>query len=140
MAGRTVELTVAGDTYRVISTADEPELRRLAAMVEEKLAGHWQPGRPVTTRAMVLAALSLAHDVHEQRERANRIAERAREGVRSVLGRVDEALKETELLARQVEVRRRSRTRGGEPLPPVSSPSGAPSLRVLDGEHAPDET
>ena len=47
MAGRTVELTVAGESCRVVTTADESELRRLAAMVEDRLAGVWQPGRPV---------------------------------------------------------------------------------------------
>src|SRR5688572_11332684 len=63
MAGRTVQLRVGGQTYRVLSSAGEEELQRLAAVVDQKLASVVPPGRPVTPQAMLLAALALAHDL-----------------------------------------------------------------------------
>jgi len=134
-----VELTVAGETYRVVTTASEEELQRLAAMVDEKLAGLWQPGRTVTTRAMVLAAVSLAHDVTEQRSRAEEIARKAREALASLLGRVDAALQESDAIAPQSDGRRRSRSRSSD-APHVGPPnSSAAPFRARDGDDASDE-
>lgn len=98
---------MAGETCRVVTTADEEELQRFAAMVEEKLAEVVQPGRPVTTKAMLLAAVALAHDADEQRARADAIAERARDGLSGLLHRVDDALERSAELAREREGRRR---------------------------------
>lgn len=107
MAGRTVELTVAGETCRVVTTADEDELQRLAAVVEDKLSDVLQPGRPVTTKAMLLCAVALAHDLEEQRARADALARRATSGLNGLLERVDEALDESAKLSRQREGRLR---------------------------------
>jgi cell division protein ZapA len=139
MSGRTVELTVAGETYRVITTASEQELAELAAMVEEKLEGLWQPGRPLTTRAMMLAAVSLAHDVTEQRTRADAIARRAKEALGRLLGRVDSALQESESVVQQGDGRRRGRARSSD-APPAGPPSSnAAAFRARDGDHASDD-
>ena len=96
MANRSVELTVAGTSCRVVSTADEDELRDLAAMVEEKLGGLVKTGRPLTTQSALLAAVALAHDVQEQKSRADRIAARAKEALGGLLDRVDTALEKSE--------------------------------------------
>lgn len=114
MAGRTVELQVGGESCRVVTTADEEELQRFAAMVEDKLADVLQPGRPVTTKAMILAAVALAHDVEEQRARAEAIAERAQDGLSTLLGRVDEALTNSDELAREREGRRKRNASSGK--------------------------
>ena len=107
MGGRTVELNVAGETCRVVTTANEDELHRFAAMVEEKLADVLQPGRPLTTKAMLLAAVALAHDLEEQRNRADAIAAKATRGLGGLLERVDEALEQSAALSREREGRRR---------------------------------
>ncbi|MBW2524641.1 MAG: cell division protein ZapA [Deltaproteobacteria bacterium] len=112
MGGRTVELTVAGETCRVVTTASEDELRRLAAIVEEKLADVLQPGRPVTTKAMLLAAVALAHDLDEQQSRADAIAKRATKGLSGLLERVDEALEKSARLSREREGRRSGSDKG----------------------------
>jgi cell division protein ZapA len=96
MAGKGVELNVAGQRCRVVSTATEKELRVLASMVEDKLAALIVPGRPVTTQAMLLAAVALAHDAQEQRARAETIADKARRALSGLLERVDSALAESE--------------------------------------------
>lgn len=104
MTAKAVELSVAGQRCRVVSTASENELRVLASMVEDKLAAVLPPGRPVTTQAMLLAAVALAHEAHEQRERADAIAKKARQALTGMLERVDAALAEN-----QIERSRRSR-------------------------------
>ena len=94
-----VQLRVGGQTYRVVTSASEDELRRLAAIVDEKLAAVVPPGRAVTPQAMLLAAMALAHEVEEERSRADEerarstaIAERARGAFSRMLERVDAAL------------------------------------------------
>jgi len=95
MSDDAVELTVAGQTCKVVTTASPEELQALAAMVEEKLDMVLTPGRPVTTQAMLLAAVALANDVREQRKRADAIATQAKQTLNHLIGRVDEALADT---------------------------------------------
>lgn len=101
-----VQLRVAGQTYRVVTSASDEELRRLAAVVDEKIATVVPPGRAVTPQAMLLAAMALAHDLEEERARTEEertrteeerarsaaIAERARGAFGRMLERVDAAL------------------------------------------------
>jgi len=114
MAGRTVELNVAGKRCRVVTTADEEELRRLAAMVEDKLAEVLRPGRPVTTEAMLLAAMALAHDVDEQRSRANVVCRKAKRGLQRLLQRVDAALDGSGVGSSAAEQSHRRLSSGGQ--------------------------
>jgi|SRR6185503_5003174 len=92
MAGRTVQLRVGGQTYRVVSSASDEELQRLAAVVDEKLAVVVPPGRAVTPQAMLLAAMALAHDLEQERSRVATVSERARGAFGRMLQRVDAAL------------------------------------------------
>ncbi|MBI4954715.1 MAG: cell division protein ZapA, partial [Myxococcales bacterium] len=91
-SGRTVELRVAGQSCRVVTTADDAELGRLTAMVEQKLGAVVAPGRPLTTQAMLLVAIALAHDAEAERTRAETIRARARECIDGLLGRIDAVL------------------------------------------------
>jgi hypothetical protein len=89
---------------------------------------------------MVLAAVSLAHDVTEQRARADGIARRAREALGGLLGRVDEALRESETIVQQGDGRRRSRSRSSD-APHAGPPSSNAALfRARDGDDASDES
>jgi cell division protein ZapA len=92
MAGRAVQLRVGGQTYRVVTSASEEELRRLAAIVDEKLATVVPPGRPMTPQAMLLAAIALAHEVEAERARADTVTLRAKDAFGRILRRVDSAL------------------------------------------------
>src|SRR5262245_37453114 len=91
-AKQAVELRVAGQRCRVVTSAGEEELRALAMMVEEKIAAVVPAGRPITTQAMLLAAVALAHDVRAEQQRAERVTARARETLGRLIHRVDEAL------------------------------------------------
>ena len=92
MAGRTVQLRVGGQTYRVVTSASDDELLRLAAVVDEKLAAVVPPGRAISPQAMLLAAMALAHDLEEERARSAESTARARSAFGRMLKRVDAAL------------------------------------------------
>jgi cell division protein ZapA len=94
MPGRTVHLRVGGQTYRVVTSASEEELQRLAAVVDAKIATVVPPGRLVTPQAMLLAAIALAHDLEEERARSETVKTRARSAYGRLLERVDAALAE----------------------------------------------
>src|SRR5262249_23527896 len=92
MPGRTVQLRVGGQTYRVVTSASDDGLLRLAAVVDEKLATVVPPGRAISPQAMLLAAMALAHDLEEERSRSAHLAARARGAFDRMLKRVDSAL------------------------------------------------
>jgi cell division protein ZapA len=92
MDRRTVELRVAGQTYRVVSSAPQEDLTRLAAMVETKLSELSPRGRAVAPQAMLLAAMALAHEVESERGQRASLERRTRDVLRRVLVRIDDAL------------------------------------------------
>jgi cell division protein ZapA len=87
-----VELRVGGQTYRVVATAEEADLHRLADVVDERLRALTAPGRSVSPQSLLLAALSLAHDLEDERNRRLRSEQRAREMLSSLVSRIDAAL------------------------------------------------
>lgn len=111
MVERAVELNVAGQKCRVVTTADEAELALLASMVEDKLASVLKRGRPVTTQAMLLAAVALANEVQEERARADAIASKAKGALRGLLQRVDEALASDEATVERPSRKRQEKVR-----------------------------
>jgi cell division protein ZapA len=98
-----VELRVGGTTYRVVSSASEEELERLALLVDEKLAGIAPPGRPMPPQALLLAAMALAHDVEVERRRADGIAARSRQTVSEIVRKLDGTLARAEDTLRRAE-------------------------------------
>ncbi len=122
MGGSPVELNVGGKTYRVVATADEPTLQRLAAVVDEKLRALSTPGRPIAPQALVLAAMTLAHELEEERVRRRQAESRTREALRRVLDRLDAALEDADAVLKP------DSTDGSEP----SRPDNA-SPTPLDG-------
>jgi cell division protein ZapA len=113
MSGKAVELNVAGQNCRVVTTANESELQMLATMVEAKLEGVVASGRPVTTQAMLLAAVALAAEVQEQRARADAIANKAKTALTAMLKRVDAALENSEAQPSEVGRKRGKASKRG---------------------------
>jgi cell division protein ZapA len=87
-----VELKVGGQTYRVVTSAEEDELRRLASVVDERLRELTAPGRQVAPQTMLLAAIALAHDLEAERARRREVEARSREMLQTLLARIDAAL------------------------------------------------
>jgi cell division protein ZapA len=92
MDRRTVQLRVAGQTYRVVTTATDGELKRFMSVIEDKLAEVNPRGRALHPQALLLATLALTHDLEEERTRAKRIETRARETLSRLVERIDAAL------------------------------------------------
>ena len=92
MDRRTVELRIAGQSYRVVSSAPEEDLKRLALVVGAKLAELVPKGRPVPPQAMLLAAMALAHEVEAARDEREALERRTRDLLRRTLVRIDDAL------------------------------------------------
>ncbi len=91
MDRRTIELRIAGQPYRLVSSAPREELERLAGMVESKLAELGPRGRS-QPQAVLLAAMALAHEVESERGRREALERRTRDLLRRVLVRIDDAL------------------------------------------------
>lgn len=89
-----VELKVAGQTYQVVTTAAQSELVRLAAVVEDALRDVTPEGRQPSPQALVLAAITLAHQLEEEREKNRKLQQRHRQVLSGLLGRVDQVLDE----------------------------------------------
>ena len=92
MAGTPVDLKVGGQTYRVVASAEETELKRLADLVDARLRSMSAPGRPISPQSLLLAAISLAHDLEEEKRKRLQLEVRSKEMLRSVLARIDAAI------------------------------------------------
>ena len=86
-----VELQVGGQKYRVLGSAGDDTLLRLAALVDSKLREHAGPHLN-SPQGLLLAAMALAHDLEEERAKRQQVERRSREVLKSVLSRVDSAL------------------------------------------------
>ena len=91
MSTEAVELKVFGQTYRVASSASSDELERLASVVEHKLR-ELSPTSAYHPQSMLLVAISLAHEVEEERSRRVALERRSREMIAHAIRRVDTAL------------------------------------------------
>jgi cell division protein ZapA len=94
MERRTVQLRVAGQTHRVVTTATDGDLKRFVSVIEDKLAEISPRGKAMHPQALLLATLALAHDLEEERARSQRVETRARETLSRLLERIDAALEE----------------------------------------------
>jgi len=68
------------------------ELQRLAETVSSKIDQLPPPGKVPSSQSVLLAAMALAHELEEERERRLSVERRAREMFRRVLGRIDDTL------------------------------------------------
>lgn len=114
MSGAPVELKVAGHTYRVVASAEAEVLHRLAAVVDAKVNELTVPGRQVSPQSLLLAAISLAHELEEERAKRQRVERRARDMFGSLLARVDAALEGTESLEASPALAKSGATDAGE--------------------------
>ena len=92
MDRRTVELRVGGQKYKVVSSAGEEELKRLADIVNAKLGQVAPAGRALPQQAMLLAAMALAYEADRERGRREALEQKTGDLLRRVLAGIDEAL------------------------------------------------
>ncbi|CAN5118631.1 hypothetical protein BH09MYX1_BH09MYX1_54270 [soil metagenome] len=87
-----VQLKVGGQIHKVVSSANEEDLRRLAAVVEGRIHELTPKGKGVAPNAILLAAIALANDLEEERAKRVQLERKMRDLLRRVLLRVDDAL------------------------------------------------
>ncbi len=89
-----MQLKIGGQSYKVVSSANEDELQRLASAVSAKVAELTPAGKTPPPQAVLLAAIALAHELEEERARRVAVERKARDMLRRVLVRIDDALGE----------------------------------------------
>lgn len=104
-----VELRVGGQTFRVVASTNADELQRLARIVDGKLR-ELAVSSAFHPQSMLLVAMTLAHELEEERSRRRDVERRSRDMLQHLLERVDAALE----LA--------------EPNGPAPTPPGQPSF------------
>lgn len=92
METRPVQLTIGGQSYKVVSSATEDELLRLAETVSAKVAEMTPGGKAAPAQAVLLAAIALAHELEQERAARLSVERKARDMLRRVLVRIDDAL------------------------------------------------
>lgn len=120
MVEAAVPLKVAGQTYRVVTSAAPDDLARLAKVVEAALYEVTPGGRQPSPQALVLAAITLAHELEEERARRVALEARHRRVLGSLIGKIDRVLETTQPSeapeAKDAEVVVRSRGSSGRIL------------------------
>jgi len=96
MAGRTVQVRVGGQNYKVVTSATDDELQRATHIVEHALAEVSPPGRMANPHALLLAALRLAHELEELRSKHATLQEQTRSAFTRLRDRIDATLGTTE--------------------------------------------
>jgi cell division protein ZapA len=103
MSPATVALTIGGQTYRVRSAATEPELRRLAAMVDARLriiSGSQQ--NSLAPQALLLVAIALAHDLEHEHSLRKRLEHETQATLQLLLDRIDGAIQNADAALTEV--------------------------------------
>jgi cell division protein ZapA len=96
MGGRTVQVRVGGQNYRVVTSATDDELQRAALVVEQKLAEVSPPGRMANPHALLLAALQLANELEELQAKHAQLVAQTRTAFSRLRERIDATLGTTE--------------------------------------------
>lgn len=85
-----VELRIGGRTYRVIASANEDTLHRLASSVDRKLREHSSASSINSPQALLLAAISLAHDLEQEQSKRQIFEQQTKAELKQLLGRIDQ--------------------------------------------------
>ena len=94
MAKRSVVVHIAGQRYVVRSGADEAYVQRLAGFVDDRLREVQRSSKPVPSQSLaVLAALNVADELFQEREKRASLKQRVRDKSRAVLSYLDKEVK-----------------------------------------------
>jgi cell division protein ZapA len=87
-----VEVSVGGQSYRLVASSGEQTLHRYAGLLNERLRDLTGTDRTSHPQAMLLVALALAHDLEQERAQRQADLSNAEAMLRELLERVNEAL------------------------------------------------
>ena len=88
---RTVSLEIAGTKFRLVTDADEAQLKELAAMVNERVEQLGAPGGRAASSAqlLALAALGLADSLKTSEARLKEVDQLTRTAISNAIARID---------------------------------------------------
>ncbi len=95
MASPVVELRVAGQVFKVVSSESPEALADLAREVDARVTKLVPKGRTIPQNAVLLAAIALVHELREERATREELEKKTRDVLRRALSRIDRALEET---------------------------------------------
>ena len=84
-----VELRVGDQTYRVITSSPESEVRTIAAVVDARFRQLAPAGKHTPAQRLLLVAMALAHELEEEKGLRRERDARWREKVQGLVTRVD---------------------------------------------------
>lgn len=88
-----VTVRIAGEEHTIRAAAEEEYTRECASYVDDAIREIKERGLLDTSRASILAALSITDQYFQARERAERAESRLGDRVERLIGRIDTALK-----------------------------------------------
>lgn len=97
MAGRTVQVRVGGQNYKVVTSATDDELQRATLVVEQALADVSPPGRMANPHALLLAALRLANELEELKSKHVALRDQTKSAFTRLRDRIDATLNNGEV-------------------------------------------
>jgi len=91
---RSVKVTVAGTRLAIRTDAKPKYIRELAAYVTEKIDEIKATGKTATTQSLALmAAMSIADELHELREEQRQLKRRVREKTNRILNYLEQEVR-----------------------------------------------
>jgi len=96
-----VEVKIGGFSYRVTGSASEGELQRLASVVDQRMRTLGGSSRNPSQHSLVLVAMTLAHELEEERAARRQVEERSKDMLKTLLERIDAALEADNASAEQ---------------------------------------
>lgn len=117
MERRNVQLRLGGQSYRVVTTATDLELKRCVTVMEERLVEVNPKGRAPHAQALFLAMLALVNELDEARAAAARTEAVARDTLSALLQRIDAALEDDAVASEPGAEEQDPAREGGEAAP-----------------------
>jgi cell division protein ZapA len=94
VARKPVVAYIAGQRYVVRSDADKSYVQTLARYVDERVKEIQRTSRPASTQSLaVLAALNIADDLFQERQRRSELKRKVRERSQAVINYLDKEVK-----------------------------------------------
>ena len=102
---RTVQIQIAGASYRLSSDADEAHLAHLANTINTRIEALGPKAARAASPAQLLAvvALGLAEDLRSAEEEGQQVRSTTRAAVTAAIDRIDQRLQADALLAAEIE-------------------------------------
>lgn len=121
---RSVRVSIAGQTFSVRTDANPRYVRELASFVDQHIEAAKGSGRAITTQSLtLLAAMSIADELHKARDYQARLKRRVREKSKKILRVLEAEANATQSVQPGVDEPTSGQALGTEPLSGPDDPA-----------------